>query len=264
MKISNATTKKIVVGTFISVPILSSFISTYHLISLFNLGNQIFLSILLAIAFELGAIAAFLVPTILPNIKKSMVYTIFIILAIMQIIGNVFFSYDFVYEKLKIDPTWLDSFLAFSSNFGYFEATQIYLWLAILIGVPIPLIALFFLKSWIDYLKIGNDNNIEIIESLEEKPLAISKVQLKKEEKEEKEEIEIKPSFLDLKINNASVEEPVVEEPVVEEPVVEEPVVEEPVVEEPVVEEPVVEGKELYQEENYEVSPAILQNNNLK
>lgn len=165
-----STIRNWVVGTFISVPILSSLISTMHLVSLFNLGNYSWMSILLAVAFELGSIAAFLVPTVLTNIKKGMVYTIFAVLSVMQIIGNVFYSYDFVFNKMKVDKGWLDSFLAFLSNFGTFEPTQVILWLSIIIGVPIPLISLFFLKSWVDYLKLDKeDANVdEPVSSLED------------------------------------------------------------------------------------------------
>lgn len=146
--------KKAVVGTFVSVPFISSIISTIHLINLFDLGNATPMSIALAIAFELGSVAAFLVPAVLPSIKKGLVYTIFIILAAMQIIGNVFSSYDFIFEKVKAVPSWLDSFMAFISNFGTFAVPEVTLYLSLLIGLPIPLIALFFLKSWMDYLHI--------------------------------------------------------------------------------------------------------------
>jgi ABC-type multidrug transport system fused ATPase/permease subunit len=166
MKINSKLIRNLIIGTFISVPILSSFISTIHIVSLFDLGNYSWMSILLAISFELGAVAAFLIPTILTNIKKGLIYSIFILLSLLQIIGNVFFSFSFIFNKLKIDPTWLDSFMAFVSNFGVFSQSEVTLWLAVIIGVPIPLVALFFLKSWVDYL---NMNKIDkILETNEE------------------------------------------------------------------------------------------------
>jgi len=180
-----------IVGAFISVPILSSLISTIHLVGMFDLGNFTWMSVLLSIAFELGSIASFLVPAILPNIKKEMVYTIFAMLAALQIIGNVYFSYDFMFDKVLMNANWLDSFIAFINNFGTFTKNETMLYLSSIIGIPIPLISLFFLKSWMDYLKEPSllNNDVPILSK------TISNVDEQKEsiEKEKIPNIESKP-----------------------------------------------------------------------
>ncbi len=221
-----STIRKIVVGTFISVPILSSIISTIHLISLFDLGNYSWMSLIISAAFELGSIAAFLIPAVLKDIKRGMVYTIFAILALMQVVGNVFFSYDFVFNKLKIDRSYLDSFLAFLSNFGSFDLSQVMLWLAIIIGAPIPLLSLFFLKSWIDYLKLDKE---EKLESIIDTPKEIVS--------------DIMPVPFSIK-DPEKIPENIVIDPVDD-------------ITSEIVEEP-------YIEETPEISPAVSQNNNLK
>jgi len=164
MKVKNRQKKlseQLVVGAFISVPAISSLISTIHLVDLFNLGNGGILAWALAIVFELGSIAAFLVPKVLPKIKSGLVYSIFVILAMLQVVGNVYFSYNFIFEKLKISPEWLVSMQDLLSFFGTFGQQETMFMVAMTIGVPIPLISLFFLKSWVEYIKI-EDEPVEV------------------------------------------------------------------------------------------------------
>ncbi len=161
--------KNIIIGTFTSIPLLSSLISTIHLIDLFNLGNPSWMSLTLAIAFELGSIASLLILVILDKINKGMVMTIFIILMIFQILGNVYFSFDYINKQLAMDPQWLGSFQELISYFVSGDIILMKVVVAFLVGVPIPLISLFFLKSVVDYLKfeenitINSDTEVQVL-----------------------------------------------------------------------------------------------------
>lgn len=155
------TLERIVLYFFISVPILSSLISTYHLISFFKVGNYFTISLILAFTFEIGAIASLLVLGFLQNINKTMLWSVFIILAFMQILGNVFYSYDFIYIKLLEDPYWLETSISFFQYFGL-EKNSIHMMISLLIGIPIPLISLFFLKSTYEYLNKIDLNKIDL------------------------------------------------------------------------------------------------------
>jgi len=160
--------RKFIIGTFVSIPFLSSLISTIHLIGLFNLGNHEWMSITLAIAFELGSIASLLILTILDKINKSMVMSIFVILVIFQILGNVYFSFDYINQHLLINPNWLGSFQELVSYFVAGDQTLMKLLVSCLVSIPIPLISLFFLKSIIDYLKFDEPiKNDEIVDKNE-------------------------------------------------------------------------------------------------
>lgn len=144
--------KKLVMIVFLIVPLLSSLISSIHLVDLFNLGNHIWMSYVLAFAFEMGSIAAFLVLSILDKINKTLVWIVFIMLTVMQILGNIYFSYDFVFTALLNDPNWL---LSFQEMVGYFvgnDLPTIKMMLSVIIGLPIPLVSLFLLKSLAEYL----------------------------------------------------------------------------------------------------------------
>lgn len=151
---NNALMRKIIITSFIVVPIISSTISALHIVDFFSLGNPTWLSIALAIAIELGSIASFLTLSILDKLNKSIVWTVFIILFFMQMIGNMYFSYDFISAAIAADAAWLTAFKDMIEFFlGELELTDVKMYLTILISWPIPLISVFLLKSAVDYLK---------------------------------------------------------------------------------------------------------------
>lgn len=145
--------KKAIVCCFILVPLLSSIISTVHLVDFFYLGNPSWISYTVAIAIELGAVASFLTLSILSKLNKTIVWGMFFILFFMQVIGNIYFSYDWVTDKIAQDPTWLANFREMMEFFVYkVDMKTSKMILSLLIGVPIPLISVFLLKSTTDYL----------------------------------------------------------------------------------------------------------------
>lgn len=145
--------RKLVIGTFLSVPAISSVISTIHLIDLFNLGNPEWLSILLAVTFELGSIASFLALSVIERIKVGPIWVIFFVLAGLQIVGNVYYTYSYTSDMLLANPKFLTNFLDLFSFLVGNDIKDIKIFLSCVIGIPIPLIALFFLKSNIDYVR---------------------------------------------------------------------------------------------------------------
>lgn len=145
--------KKAIVFCFILVPLLSSIISTVHLVDFFYLGNPSWISYTVAVAIELGAVASFLTLSILSKLNKTIVWGMFFILFFMQVIGNIYFSYDWVTDKIAQDPTWLSNFREMMEFFIYkVDMKTSKMILSLLIGVPIPLISVFLLKSTTDYL----------------------------------------------------------------------------------------------------------------
>jgi hypothetical protein len=179
--------KRTIVSCFIAVPILSSVISTLHLIDLFELGNPSWLALALAVAIEIGSVASFLTLSILSRINKTIVWAMFFLLFFMQIVGNMYFSYEWITNQMAVKASWIDSFKQMTEFFtGELEPTDVKMYLTILISWPIPLISVFLLKSAVDY--IGSDKK-----SLEKKEAA-EKVTLKEPDPEEK-----VPSFLDMR-----------------------------------------------------------------
>lgn len=179
---NNKTLRKLIVSSFILVPILSSIISTLHLIDLFQLGNPSWLAIALSIAIEIGSIASFLTLSILSRLNKTIVWAIFVILFFMQIVGNMYFSYEWITQKMTTDPNWINSFKQMVEFFlGELELVDVKMYLTILISWPIPLISVFLLKSATDY--IGSDAE-EKNKEIEQETKEVSFYDLKAEDRD--------------------------------------------------------------------------------
>jgi len=150
--------KKLIIGAFLTVPIFSSLISTIHAIDLFSLGNMYWMAVCLALVFELGQISSLLTLAILDKINKFMVWSIFIVLAVMQILGNVYYTFDFISKKLVVEPAWLNSALELMNKIASSPIDPITgkFILALVIGIPIPLISIAFLKSLVDYINVND------------------------------------------------------------------------------------------------------------
>ena len=153
--------RKAVIFCFVLVPLLSSLISTVHLVDFFYLGNPTWISISIALAIEIGAIASFLTLSILSKLNKLIVWSMFFLLFFMQVVGNIYFSYDWITEKIKANPQWISTFDEMMEFFLYeTEEKTSKMILSLLIAVPIPLISVFLLKSVVDYL--GSDSEEEL------------------------------------------------------------------------------------------------------
>lgn len=191
--------RKIVIGTFLSVPAISSIISTIHLIDLFNLGNPTWLSILLAVTFELGSIASLLAISVIDRIKTGAIWFIFFILSGLQIIGNVYYSYSFTSDQLLANPTFLTNFMDLFSFITGEEIRDVKIFLSCIIGIPIPLIALFFLKSNIDYLRpTENKTGVEDTDVLVDVPISEERTEETIPNKDEHVEEIVKPELDEL------------------------------------------------------------------
>ena len=71
------------------------FVSTYHAISFFAISNQNWLAVILAIAFEIGQ-AAVLFSLLTSKSKKIMPWILMGVLTAVQVLGNVFSSYQYM------------------------------------------------------------------------------------------------------------------------------------------------------------------------
>ena len=84
-----------------------------------------------------------------------------IILFFMQVVGNMYFSYNYIEEMVKTSPGWIDSFKSMIEFFlGEMDLPDVIMYLTIIIAWPIPIVSVFLLKSAIDYLKPEVANTI--------------------------------------------------------------------------------------------------------
>jgi hypothetical protein len=138
------TLKYFIIGTFVSLYLAVSVISTIHVIEFFDLSNPKWLSVSLAIAFELGAAASLASLIALDKMNKLLVWSLFITLTMMQAMGNTYYAYINI-----------EDFSMWSELFGLIEEDVIFQKriLAIISGAILPLVALGFIKSLVDYIK---------------------------------------------------------------------------------------------------------------
>jgi len=133
-----------IISTFVLLYVVVSGISTIHVVDFFQITNPKWLSIFLAIAFEIGAAASLASIIVLDKMNKFIVWSLFFILTAMQAIGNTYFAY-----------THLSDFTAWSELFGLSEEEPIFQKrvLAIISGAILPLVSLGFIKALVDYIR---------------------------------------------------------------------------------------------------------------
>jgi len=141
-----------IIGTFVSLYLMVSVISTIHVIDFFKLSNPTWLAVSLAIAFEVGAAASLASLIALDKMNKSLIWMLFFLLTAMQAMGNTY--YAFVH---------LEDFKSWSELFGLIEEDEIFQKrvLSIVSGAILPIVALGFIKSLVDYIRPEEEPTVE-------------------------------------------------------------------------------------------------------
>lgn len=141
---SKNATKIFIIGTFVTLYLLVSVISTIHVIDFFSMSNPQWLAISLAIAFEVGAAASLASIITLDKMNKGIVWALFILLTAMQAMGNTYYTY----VHLKDFNGWIELFGLVEEELIYQKRV-----LSIVSGAILPIVALGFIKSLVDYIK---------------------------------------------------------------------------------------------------------------
>jgi len=150
--------KTTITASFLVVPFLASLISMWHVYKFFGLGDPNWMSAVLSFTLEMASLASFISLSVLDKIKKGIIYFIFVLLLVTQLVGNVYAVFDYVNQMLAADPNWLASFVELLTPlFGKVDPATYKFALSLFIGIPIPLISLSFLKSLVDYLEVSNN-----------------------------------------------------------------------------------------------------------
>jgi len=151
--------KYFIITTFVTLYFIVSLISTIHVIDFFQLSNPSWLAISLAIAFEIGAAASLASLIALEKMSKGLVWFLFIILTFMQMMGNTYYAF-----------THLSNFQGWVDLFGLTDEDPIYQKrvLSVISGAILPLVALGFIKSLVDYIKPDTS-----ITAIQEPPISV-------------------------------------------------------------------------------------------
>lgn len=172
----------LIIVSFLLVPLIVSVVSTIHVINFFELSNGFSLALTLALAFEIGALSALAGLVALGKINKNVVWFIFLILTFFQMMGNTYYAYDLISQKMITNPNLIKNW---QELFGLLEEDTILVKriIAILSGAILPIVSLSFLDLLVDYIRKtfgieekSESQNTNINELTEEQLHELSKI----------------------------------------------------------------------------------------
>lgn len=133
-----------IIGIFLSLYFLVATISMINSVAFFDLAHDGLMNWALAIGFELGAAASLAAIVILDKTNRTMVWGLFILLTCFQMMANSFHAF-----------INLEDYMGWIELFGLEETEPIYQKrvLSIVSGAILPLVALGFIKSLVDYIR---------------------------------------------------------------------------------------------------------------
>ena len=133
-----------IISIFCSLYFLVATISMINSVAFFDLSHSGLMSWSLAIGFEIGAAASLAAIIILDKTNKTMVWGLFLLLTSFQMMANSFHAF-----------INLENYMGWIELFGLEEAEPIYQKriLSIVSGAILPVIALGFIKSLVDYVR---------------------------------------------------------------------------------------------------------------
>ena len=152
-----------IISIFVSLYFLVATISMINSVAFFDLTHDGIMNWALAIGFELGAAASLAAIIILDKTNKTMVWGLFLLLTGFQMMANSFHAF-----------VNLENYMPWIELFGLLEEEPIVQKriLSVVSGAILPLVALGFIKSLVDYIR-PEDQMVEIentdIETLDNK-----------------------------------------------------------------------------------------------
>jgi len=137
-----------IIGIFVILYGLVATISMINSVAFFDLAHNGIMSWVLAIGFELGAAASLAAIIILDKTNKAMVWGLFILLTLFQMMANSFHAYVNLEEYMG----WIELFGL--ERMSPIEQKRV---LSLISGAILPVVALGFIKSLVDYIRPGEE-----------------------------------------------------------------------------------------------------------
>ena len=137
--------------TMFLIPIiLVAGISISHVVSWYNIANPLSWAIYLSIAIEVGAMTALVAAT---NKIKGGVWFMFGLITLIQMIGNIFFSFKEIDPNGDLFKSWVELTGPLFDSIGSDSTDVISMkrWLAFLEGGLLPIISLTSLHFFVKY-----------------------------------------------------------------------------------------------------------------
>lgn len=174
------------IRTMFLIPILLvTVISISHVVAWYSLSNPISWAIYLSIAIEVAAMTALVAAT---NRIKGGVWIMFGLVTLVQMIGNIFFSYKEIDSNSDLFKSWVELTSPIWEILGsdVNDVVSLKRWLAFLEGGLLPIISLTSLHFFVKYDELDLENKkvidevvekkneFEEVESIDEEPVTYS------------------------------------------------------------------------------------------
>jgi hypothetical protein len=136
-------------------------ISISHVVSWYNIANPLSWAIYLSIAIEVGAMTALVAAT---NKIKGGVWFMFGLITLIQMIGNIFFSFKEIDPNGDLFKSWVELTGPLWDSIGSDSSDVISMkrWLAFLEGGLLPIISLTSLHFFVKYEKNNSPKEEEV------------------------------------------------------------------------------------------------------
>lgn len=165
--------KKTMIALFSVLYLAVGFVSTYHAVSFFSISNTNWLAIILAIAFEIGQ-AAVLFSLLTTKSKKMMPWILMGVLTLVQVLGNVFSSYQYMMinstEQIKY---FTDSVMFFLQDP---DPTVNQVMISYITGAILPIVSLCMTSMVVDSAGLDTQVDTTPTPPIEEDNEEISKI----------------------------------------------------------------------------------------
>lgn len=154
--------KKILIVLFIILYIAIGTVSVIHAINFFAISNENWLAIILAVAFEIGQ-AAVLFSLLVNKSKKTMPWILMIVLTLVQVLGNVYSSYQYAAIHSTEEIKYFTDSVLFYLQDPNPQVNQVMI--SYITGAILPIVALCMTSMIVDVSGVDNKNEV-----VEDKP----------------------------------------------------------------------------------------------
>lgn len=154
--------KKILTILFSILYLAVGFVSVYHAINFFAISNENWLAIILAVAFEIGQ-AAVLFSLLVNKSKKTMPWILMIVLTLVQVLGNVYSSYQYAALHSTEEIKYFTDSVLFYLQDPNPQVNQVMI--SYITGAILPIVALCITSMIVDVSGVDNKDK-----AVEDKP----------------------------------------------------------------------------------------------
>lgn len=150
--------KRILTILFSLLYLAVGFVSVYHAITFFSISNNDWLAMVLALAFEIGQ-AAVLFSLLVNKSKKTMPWILMGVLTLVQVLGNVYSSYQYAALNSPDEIKYFTDSVLFFVQDPDPQVNQVMI--SYITGAILPIVALCMTSMIVDVSGVDRSEGID-------------------------------------------------------------------------------------------------------